>query len=296
MRLAAVDIGTNTVRLLAIDVIDGTHHEVARVATVVGLGVGVEATGRLDREAMDRALSALSEFTPFVAASSRCSVIATAASRDAANREIFFDQVESILGHRPSLITGEREAAFSFAGATSGRGGGPFLVVDIGGGSTELVAGSTHPEASISVQMGSVRLTERARLEVPANGEAVARAAAEASQALVAAPDMAFEQTIAVAGTFTSLAALSLELETYDSDAVHGFRLEATEIDRLVELLASLSLSETQALPTMEPRRAPYILAGAIVAQQVARRFGLDEFVVSERDLLDGVVASLLPQ
>lgn len=296
MRLAAVDIGTNTVRLLVADADGGRTRERHRLATVVGLGVGVDSTGRLDDEAVARTIAGLSALAPYVAEAERSRVVATAACRDASNREDFFDLVEATLGGRPELVAGDDEAALAFAGATAGREGGPFVVVDIGGGSTEVVAGATAPTSLVSLQVGSVRLTERAGIELPATPAMVDEARRIAGEALAAVPRPTFSEVIGVAGTYTSLAALSLGLPAYDRTIVHGSILETQALAGLVARLGSLSLAQTRALPTMEPRRAPYILGGAILAHAVGAGLDLDHVVVSEHDLLDGVIASLLPQ
>ncbi len=296
MRLAAVDIGTNTVRLLVVERVGGELVELLRVATVVGLGVGVDSTGHLGAEAMGRALAALGEFAEPVSSAHACRVIATAASRDADNRETFFDAVQAVLGHRPELIAGAEEAGLAFAGATSGRLDGPFLVVDIGGGSTEFVLGERAVSHAVSTQIGSVRITERASLVPPASPTVLAHARSIVADLFVAAPTADFATGIGVAGTYTSLSALSQGLTVYDRSAVHGSVLTPALLREQVDRLAGLTVDEIAALPTMEPRRAPFMLGGAVVAEEVSRSMGIDRLIVSERDLLDGVVAELLPQ
>jgi len=296
VRLAAVDIGTNTVRLLVVDRVGDQLVELHRVATVVGLGVGVDSTGRLGDEAIDRALRALAVFAPMVAQAHACRVIATAASRDAANRESFFDLVEGALGYRPELISGEEEAGLAFTGAISGRPGGPFLVVDIGGGSTEFVTGQDRVSTAVSTQIGSVRLTERASLMPPASPAEVDRARQIVRGVFGSVPKPGFAVAVGVAGTYTSLSALTQGLTEYDRSAVHDSILKPDHLTHQVDRLATLTVDEIMSLPTMEPRRAPFILGGAVVAEMVSKVFAIDRLIVSERDLLDGVVASLLPQ
>lgn len=295
MRVAAVDIGTNTVRLLVIDARAGETVEVMRTSQVVGLGEGVDRTNLLQPAAIDRALAALSDFERSMTGVDRVRAVATAASREAGNRDDFFDRVESVLGVRPELITGADEAHLAFAGAAAHRPGRS-LVIDVGGGSTELVAGDGVPDDIVSLQIGSVRLTERSGLSLPPSAAQLANARALAAEVVSTAPRPTSDAAIGVAGTFTALAALHLRLSVYDAESVDGSTLTAGDLAMLVERLSSLTLEETMALPTMEPRRAPVILGGALVVDAVLRHLNVGEITVSERDLLDGVVSTLLQQ
>lgn len=293
--MAAIDIGTNSMRLL---VADSDSGEVTRLQEVTGLGRGVDASGRLDVEAMERTLVVLDRFGTVIAelGVARVRAVATSACRDAANRDEFFDRAEAALGVRPEMISGTEEAELSFRGATSDAPGpGPFLVVDIGGGSTEFVWQSEEGVAGESVQVGSVRLTERLLRDRPATFDdlVVAGRHTEGLFAQVPVPD-GDQLTIGVAGTWTSLAAIALDLPAYDREVVHHSVLTRTDVERLVEHLASLSVEETAAIPALDPARAPVILAGAVIAREAMRRIGATDVLVSEHDLLDGVVAALL--
>ncbi len=296
MRLAAVDIGTNTVRLLVVDHDGEVRTELHRVASVVGLGVGVDSTGRLGDEAIDRALAALAGFADSVSQADACRVIATAASRDAANRESFFDSVETVLGHRPELITGEEEAGLAFAGATSGRTGGPFLVIDIGGGSTEFVTGQSTVSGAVSTQIGSVRLTERASLVPPVSSADVDRARETVRGVFATVPKPKFSVAIGVAGTYTSLSALSRGLVEYDRSAVHGSVLTPDQPGRRSASPGSAHRGSDQVVADDGATAGTVHLGRALIADEVSRWCGIDRLIVSEHDLLDGVVSSLLPQ
>jgi exopolyphosphatase/guanosine-5'-triphosphate,3'-diphosphate pyrophosphatase len=285
VKVAAVDIGTNSMRLLVVHRIGDGLAELGRYERVTGLGRGVDATGELSEEAMDRTLLALSEFGGRMREMGveRRRAVATSASRDARNREMFFDRAELALGVRPEMISGDEEAALAFAGATSRTGErAPHLVIDIGGGSTEFVT----VEGGRSFDVGSVRLTDRVLTARPAPPEQVG-----ASRALVAEMFLSVTpfvgSVIGVAGTWTSLA----RIHHGDSNLV---RLSLADITGLVEHLSGLTEEQTAALPGLDPARAPVILAGAVIAEGAATAAGAGTVVVSENDLLDGVVAGLL--
>lgn len=294
MRVGAVDIGTNTVRLL---VKDGPA-ELLRRVEVVGLGAGVDASGVLSVEAMDRAGAMLSEYGAALRSLGvvRCRAVATSACRAAANAAEFLDRVEQVLGTRPEVISGDEEAALSFRGATGAVGGdGASLVIDIGGGSTEFVMGGDGSITyACSVEMGSVRLTDRVLPERPATTDRVALAGARVREALarVVLPTTP-RRVIGVAGTFTALAGVHLGLPVYDRSRVHGTTMSLDDLDALVERLTPMTVAETAALPSMDPKRAPVLLAGAVLAAESLRLTGA-EVVVSEFDLLDALVAGLL--
>lgn len=298
MKVAAVDIGTNTVRLYVASVHGGELTEQVRLVDVVGLGRGVDATGRFDRETMARTLGVLAGYRSHLTGVDKVRVIATSASRDAANREEFFDAAEEALGQRPELITGAQEAALSFLGATSsGHAAQTVLVVDVGGGSTEFVYGRGTPSLARSFDIGSVRLSDRVLTDRPIDPATLERAHAHVRAILepLVIPDDA-QTTIGVAGTFTSLSAMALDLPAYDRAMVHHSVLRRGVVEQLVERLASMTVEQTAAIPSLEPKRAPVIAAGAVVVEQLMGVLALDEVTVSEDDILDGVARSLLPQ
>ena len=291
--LAAVDIGTNSMRLL----ITGDGEELGRWQRVTGLGRGVDATGRLSDEAIDRTVAVLADYGELMRSHgvTRARAVATSASRDARNAGIFLRRAEDSLGVRPEVITGAEEARLAYTGASSGIGGdGRFLVVDIGGGSTEFVWCHEESILGVSIDIGSVRLTERVPVSRPATFAEVHSAAgvAEAAFDLAVLPPQAWS-AIGVAGTWTSLAAVAADLPAYDRAVVHGYRLARHEVERLVARFASLTVEQTAAIPALDPARAPVILAGAIVAREAMRHAELAEITVSEKDLLDGIIASL---
>lgn len=293
MRVGAIDIGTNTVRML---VRDG-HVEMARRVEVVGLGEGVDATGVLSGAAMDRAAAMLGEYGAAMRALGveRMRAVATSACRDAANADEFLDRIAATLGVRPTVIDGDEEAALSFRGATGALGGdGPSLVIDIGGGSTEFVFGERSIAYSRSLDIGSVRLTDRLLSERPASSERVAAAARHVAEAIatVRLPEEP-RRVIGVAGTFTALAGVHLALETYDRTRVHASTLGVSDLDDLVDRMSRLTIAETAGLPSMDPKRAPVLLAGAVIAAEAIRHIG-QAAIVSEYDLLDALADDLL--
>ncbi len=295
-RVAAVDIGTNTVRLLVASAgADGDLIEEHLRVEIVGLGHGLDATGRLSTEAMARAEAALAGFAPLIEGVNACRVVATSASRDAANRDEFFERVEAVLGTRPTLISGDEEAGYAFAGATSWLDESQVVVVDIGGGSTEFVAGRSHPEYSMSVDIGSVRLTDRLLASRPVDADVLDAAARMVADAFAAVHPPS-GTVIGVAGTCTSAAALAAGLAAYDRDVVHGFRLGRRQVAAVVERLAGLSIEATAALPSLEPKRAPVILGGTVVLAGVYAHLGIEELIVSERDMLHGVALAVLSE
>lgn len=288
MRVGVVDIGTNSMRLLITDGVD----EVGRWVEVTGLGKGVDQTGRLSESAIEATVSVLIRYGGFMdeASTGLRLAIATSASRDAANREAFFDRCEAALGVRPTLITGEEEARLAYEGASSGMDvDGPLIVSDIGGGSTEVV----WEEGSASVDIGSVRLTDRVLNERPAALEDVAEARALVRLLLAEVPPLS-GVLVGVAGTWTSLAAIDLELSAYDTERVHGHSVSRERVEDTVRFLSGLTLEETEAIPSLDPKRAPVILAGAVVAAGVMEHIGAGEVIVSERDTLDGAARRLL--
>lgn len=297
MRVAAGDIGTNSTRLLIAEVSRGRVVPLECRVVVTGLGHGVDRTGRLDEAGVARTLEVLGGYRAAVKAAGVAAfrMVATAAVRAAGDREEFLDAAEAVLEVRPEVITGEEEAILGFEGATGGlERPGPFLVIDVGGGSTEFVFGMDRPEVVESIDLGSRRMTERFLSHhpcLPGEFEAAlgAAAAAFAGVALPAVPGT----VIGVGGTYTSQAALSLGLEAYDSDLVHGSAVSLEALDALAGRLAGMTLREIAALPSLDPARAPVLLGGAVVSAEALRRSGRGEVVVSEADLLDGIARRL---
>ena len=288
MRVGAVDIGTNSMRLLITDA--GT--EIGRWVAVTGLGRGVDTTGTLSPEGIEESLVALGHFGEIMEAEGveRRMAIATSAARDASNRELFFDLAQTALSVRPTLVSGEVEARLAYAGATAGvRLPQPVVVSDIGGGSTEFVT----RDGAESIDIGSVRLTERAIPNRPPPA-----AEMEKARSLVADlfRDVRLETRtlIGVAGSWTSLAAIAQGLPEYSRDRVHGHRMTKGDLVSLIDSLAGKTEAETAAIPSLDPKRAPVILAGALIAEGVMEVLGMDEVLVSEHDTLDGVALELL--
>ncbi len=294
MRVGAVDIGTNSMRLLVADRTGSELSEIERVTTITRLGEGVDRRGMFGAGPIERTLVALRRYGQSMqeAGVERKRAVATSATRDAANRAGFLARAETALGVSPEVISGEEEAALSFAGAGLGLppGSRRRVVIDIGGGSTELVAGLHRPDFARSLEVGSVRLTERVVPDRPAPAAQVQAATSAVEQALRPVDlDPAPEEAVGVAGTFTSLAAMALDLSAYDRAAVHGSRLSSSQLSDLVVWLASLTVEETAGIGSLAPGRAPVILAGAIIARIVVDHLGLEQIVISEHDLLDGV-------
>jgi exopolyphosphatase / guanosine-5'-triphosphate,3'-diphosphate pyrophosphatase len=314
-RVAAIDCGTNSIRLLIADVTvrdDGTSwlRDVHREMRIVRLGQGVDATGRLAPEALERTRAALADYARAAARKGveRARMVATSATRDASNRADFFTMTTDVLGVPAEVISGEEEAALSFAGAVGDLdpGDGPFLVMDVGGGSTELVLGTWDGRkadvvASRSVNIGCVRLTERCLHGDPPTkaeaADAAATAAAVLADAFAAVPVERARTFIGVAGTVTTLSALHLDLPDYDADVLHLSRLPMAAIDEVTARLVGMSHEQRAALGPMHPGRVDVIAGGAIVvrtaAQEVAARSGVTELVVSEHDILDGIALAL---
>ncbi len=288
MRVGAVDIGTNSMRLL---IMDGVT-EVARRVVVTGLGRGVDASGALAADAIERSIAALTEFGRLMDRErvDRRAAIATSATRDAENRESFMDEAEVALGVRPSVISGEREGRLAFSGATAGlKEPEQYLVVDIGGGSTEFVTAT----GSESVDIGSVRLTDRVLPTRPASSDAVTEACVHV-EGLISGVEADGLSLVGVAGTWTSLAAMASGLGRYDREKVHGYRLSHSVVESLMWDLSQKTVAETAAIPELDPARASVILAGAIVALMVMERRGRVDAIISERDTLDGLAAELI--
>ena len=297
-RIAVADLGTNSTRLLVADLpVGGPLSEVERRSEVTRLGEGVDATGRLSEEGVERVVACLARYREAADrhGAGRRIAVATSAVRDAANGDEFQERVRSELGFDIRTISGEEESRLTFLGATAGRPPGPpTLVVDIGGGSTEYVVGEpgSAPAFHVSTRLGSVRQTERHLNSDPpthAELEAMATAAREIITACVP-PQVrgGTDEGLAVAGTATQLAAVDQQLEPYDSGSVHGYRLLLGECERILARLAALSLEDRRQVPGLDPERAPTIVAGAVILVESMRLFGLDYVEVSEADILHG--------
>jgi exopolyphosphatase / guanosine-5'-triphosphate,3'-diphosphate pyrophosphatase len=292
MRVAVIDLGTNTTRLLVADVDDGRVEEVARRTQITRLGEGVDERRRLLPLPIARVRNCLADYRRELEslAAERTLLVGTSAIRDAENGEAFLGEIEWSYGFTTRVLSGAEEAELTFRGV--GDADDETVVVDIGGGSTELI-GSGH---AISLELGSVRLTERhLPSDPPMKGELDACAAAVRAEL----PDGPRPQrAVGVAGTVTSLAALDLGLIEYDPDRVHGHRLSTAGVDTQLTRLAAMPLAERRRVPGLEPERAPVIVAGAMILREALRHFGLDEVEVSERDLLHGAAldAAALPE
>ncbi|MEU1376463.1 Ppx/GppA phosphatase family protein [Streptomyces triculaminicus] len=324
-RVAAVDCGTNSIRLLVADADPATGElkELDRRMTIVRLGQGVDRTGRFAPEALERTFAACREYAEVIRAlnAERVRFVATSASRDVSNREEFVRGVVDILGVEPEVITGDQEAEFSFTGATKeltegegagakrlpAKGGGgrragdlakPFLVVDIGGGSTEFVVGEDHVRAARSVDVGCVRMTERhlvvdGEVTDPPTPEQIAAIRADVEAAL----DLAEESVplteartlVGLAGSVTTVAAIALGLDAYDSEAIHHSRVSLERVREITAMLLESTHEQRAAFSVMHPGRVDVIAAGALVLQCVMERSGAREVVVSEHDILDGI-------
>ena len=297
MRVAVVDIGTNSTRLLVAEVADGRLvHELERQTEVTRLGEGVDRNGRLSDAAMQRVFDTCALYRERIDAlgAERVVAVLTSAVRDAANGEEFRAELRRRFGFDAQIISGEVEARLTYRGATSWRAPDePLLVLDIGGGSTELVVGQgDEVEFHVSTQIGSVRFTERYLQQDPPPEAAVAacRDAVRAGLEEAVPVDMRDGPAdgIAVAGTPTSFAAIELRLEPYDRDRVHGHRLTREACERILRELAALPLSERRQVPGLHPDRAPTIVAGGLILVETMELFGLDSMEVSERDILEG--------
>ena len=296
MNRAGVDIGTNSVRLL---IADGAGRELERQMEITRLGQGVDQSGELQPEAIARTSAVLARYGELLQRHGvqRVRAAATSAARDARNGAQFLDAAQRALGVRPELLDGDEEARLSFRGATRGLGrtDGPFLVIDIGGGSTEFVLGSDRPEALISVDMGCVRMSERhLRSDPPAAAELAALDADVRGElaAVRSAIDVArARRVIGLAGTITALAALELGLTRYDASRTHHARLTREQVERSFARLAAADVQARRAM-LAEPKRAEVIVGGAGVLVALMRELAIAELTVSESDILDGLCES----
>ena len=300
-RVAAIDCGTNSIRLLIADITDGNFKEVVRTMEIVRLGQGVDQNKSFHPDAITRTLSAVEKFAQLIASKGveKIRFCATSATRDASNRELFTNGVKKILGVEVEVIPGEQEAALSFIGATKelSQSDGPFLVVDIGGGSTEFVFGSEKVEFAKSVNIGCVRMSERhLNLQPPTMAqiaEAIIDIDLAITQAAKVVPISQAKSLVAVAGTATTVAAAALTLEEYDRYLIHLSRISAPAVHQVAAMFQSLNKDQITALGYMHPGRVDVITAGALVLSRIMAATGASEFIASESDILDGIAWSL---
>ncbi|MDQ0934947.1 Ppx/GppA phosphatase family protein [Streptomyces turgidiscabies] len=310
-RVAAIDCGTNSIRLLVADVDPATGElvDLDRRMTIVRLGQGVDRTGRLAPEALERTFAACREYAAVIKehGAERLRFVATSASRDAENRDEFVRGVLDILGVEPEVVSGDQEAELSFTGATRELAGRddlatPYLVVDIGGGSTEFVVGDGRVRAARSVDIGCVRMTERhlvrdgVVLDPPGEERVAAvRADIEAALDLVeqSVPLGEARTLVGLAGSVTTVSAIAQNLAAYDSEAIHHSRISYDRVREITETLLRSTHAERAAIPSMHPGRVDVIGAGALVLLSIMERIGASEVVVSEHDILDGIGWSL---
>ncbi len=301
MRVAAIDCGTNSIRLLIADIDGGNFREVVRDMEIVRLGQGVDQTGQFHPDAIARTLAAVDKFAAEIAKRGveKIRFCATSATRDATNRHLFVDGVRERLGIEPEVISGDEEAALSFAGAIKdlNPSDGPFLVVDIGGGSTEFVFGTSTVEAARSVNIGCVRMTERHFASDPASNQQIEAARidiqAAIAQAAEVVPITKATTLVAVAGTATTVAAAALDLPEYDRYAIHLSRVSAQQTHDAATMFATKNREQRLALGYMHPGRVDVIAAGSLVLSEIMKATGAAEFVASESDILDGMAYSL---
>jgi exopolyphosphatase/guanosine-5'-triphosphate,3'-diphosphate pyrophosphatase len=302
-RVAAIDCGTNSIRLLIADLEAGGLRDVRREMRIVRLGEGVDRTGQLSQRALARTRIALEEYVAAIRdlRAERVRMVATSATRDASNRADFLTIVRSLLGVDPEVVTGRQEAELSFIGAVSSLAQvrPPLLVADIGGGSTEVVLGGV-PAAGLrshSMDVGSVRLTERHLHDDPPTPAQVRAAVDDVHAALDEAARQvaldAAQELVGVAGTVTTLAAMASGLARYDPAAIHGYRMSAADIDGLTERLLRMTHEQRAGIPVMHPGRVDVITAGALILRTLVQRTGADSVIASEHDILDGIALGL---
>jgi exopolyphosphatase/guanosine-5'-triphosphate,3'-diphosphate pyrophosphatase len=301
MRVAAIDCGTNSIRLLIADIDGSNFREVVRDMEIVRLGQGVDETGQFHPDAIARTLAAVDKFAAEIAKRGveKIRFCATSATRDATNRHLFIDGVRDRLGIELEVISGEEEAALSFAGAIKDLepSNGPFLVVDIGGGSTEFVFGTSTVEVARSVNIGCVRMTERHFANDPVTPEQIELARtdiqAAIAQAAAVVPITKAKTLVAVAGTATTVAAAALELPEYDRYAIHLSRVSAQQTHDAAAMFATSTREQRLSLGYMHPGRVDVIAAGSLVLSEIMKATGATEFIASESDILDGMAFSL---
>ena len=300
-RAAAIDCGTNSIRLLIADIDGSNFREIHRSMEIVRLGQGVDKTQQFHPEAIERTLHALRGFEAEIVRRGVSTIrfCATSATRDATNRQIFIDGVKSIIGIEPEVISGEEEARLSFLGATRElhTSDAPYLVIDIGGGSTEFVFGESTVIAAKSQNIGCVRMSERHFSSAPPTASEIAQAQddidAAITQAAEVVPISSARTVIAVAGTATTVAAAALELESYDRYSIHLSRISAAKTHQVSREFLAMTREELAALGYMHPGRVDVIAAGSLVLDRIMYHCRAEEFVASESDILDGMAWSL---
>jgi exopolyphosphatase/guanosine-5'-triphosphate,3'-diphosphate pyrophosphatase len=301
-QVAVIDCGTNSIRLLIAEISGSTFKEVIRTMEIVRLGQGVDENKAFHPDAINRTLLAVKSFKEIIDRNKvdKIRFCATSATRDAKNRNLFIDGVRDILNVQVEVIPGEEEAALSFTGATYqlDQGSGPFLVVDIGGGSTEFVYGDKKVISAKSVNIGCVRMSERHLTNQPPTMDQIASAIVDIdiaiTQAAVSVPINSAKSLIAVAGTATTVAAAALDLSKYDRDLIHLSKISADKVHKVAQMFQSMNKSEISALPYMHEGRVDVITAGSLVLSRVMAATGAVEFVASESDILDGMAFSLI--
>jgi len=300
-RVAAIDCGTNSIRLLIADITNGNFKEVLRTMEIVRLGQGVDQNKAFHPDAIDRTLAAVEKFAALIKSKGveKVRFCATSATRDASNRELFTDGVKKILGIEVEVIPGEEEARLSFIGATKElfQNDGPFLVVDIGGGSTEFVFGNESVDTAKSVNIGCVRMSERHLIDQPPSMAQISQAIIDIdiaiAQAAAIVPISEAKTLVAVAGTATTVAAAALKLEQYDRYLIHLSRISATSVHQVAGMFQSLDKDQIASLGYMHPGRVDVITSGALILSRIMAATGASEFVASESDILDGIAWSL---
>ncbi len=301
MRIAAIDCGTNSIRLLIADIDGSNFREIYRTMEIVRLGQGVDQNKAFHPDAIARTLAAVDLFAQEISKRvvEQIRFCATSATRDASNRELFIDGVKERLGIEPEVISGDEEARLSFIGATKefAASDAPFLVVDIGGGSTEFVYGHSEVEFAKSVNIGCVRMTERNIHSDPPKTEEIENARRDIQEAIAVAaltvPITQAKTLIAVAGTATSVAASALNLEKYDSHVIHLARVSAEQTHHVAITFAAMNAEQRSHVGFLHPGRADVFAAGSLVLSEIMKATGAKEFVASEADILDGIAWSL---
>ena len=301
-RVAAIDCGTNSIRLLIADIAGGNFKEVLRTMEIVRLGQGVDQNKAFHPDAIDRTLKAVELFRDQIASKGveKIRFCATSATRDASNRDLFIDGVRDILGIEVEVIPGEEEAELSFIGATKElrQSDAPFLVVDIGGGSTEFVFGSEKVDFAKSVNIGCVRMSERHLNTQPPSMAQIAQAIVDIdiaiTQAAAVVPITTAKTLVAVAGTATTVAAAALELTDYDRHLIHLSRISSDKVHKVAASFQSMKKDQIASLGFMHPGRVDVITAGSLVLSRIMAATGATEFVASESDILDGMAWSLI--
>jgi exopolyphosphatase/guanosine-5'-triphosphate,3'-diphosphate pyrophosphatase len=301
MRVGVIDCGTNSIRLLIADIEGNNFREITRQMQVVRLGQGVDETNQFHPDAIARTFAAIDLYAAEIVRRGveKIRFCATSATRDAINRDLFISGVKERLGVEPEVISGDEEARLSFAGATRefNRAEGPFLVVDIGGGSTEFVLGTDSVEGAISVNIGCVRMSERHFHSDPPTANEVAVARADIKNAIdvaYASVDIKSAKTlVCVAGTATTVAAAVLDLPEYDRDAIHLSHISAQQVHDVSNRFLTMTREQRAALGYMHPGRVDVITAGSLVLSEILKATGATEFITSENDILDGMAWSL---